>query len=594
MDKIAIVTVNYNNTKDTLEFLESLKKLDTSGLDVKTVVVDNGSSDTSVEDILKKFPNVDLVQTDINKGFSGGYNRGMEYSLAWGADYILIINNDTLINSKDLCKELIKTAKSSEKIGLVSPKIYFAPGFEFHKDRYSDKDRGKVIWYGGGEFDFNNVYSKHRGIDEVDSGKYDQVEQTNLITGCCMLIKKEVLEKVGMFDEDLFAYMEDNDFSLRTNKLGFKKFYNGTVSIYHKVSQTTGIGSFFTDYFHTRNRLIFGFKYASFKTKFALIREAIKFLIVGRKAQKKAVLDFLKGVKGAPEDLINKDTGSHLGGVTLSSSYQKKLSVVIVNYNTANLVKALLKSIYDKKSGIYKQSTEVVVLDNGKLNPVGSFMKDYPQARYIENPENTGFSGGYNRAMKFTRGEYILMLNSDIEVLENSLAEITKATEEFKGEAVLGGRLYFPDMSNQDSVFNLPTITGAFKEYFLAQKGAYFMYLPLGDKPVKVQCLVMACFLIPRKILNRVGYLDEDKFIFFEDVEYCRRLKEYEVPIYFIPTAKFIHHHGASTKKLKEGEAYKQLVKSSKDYHGKIYYFLLTSVLWLGQKLGKVKIPVGS
>src|SRR3989344_1767618 len=174
--KVAIITLNYNGKKDTLEFLASLRKLKTDNCELLTVVVDNGSSDGSVLAVHKQFPGVDIIQTGENLGFSGGFNKGIEYAKLWGADFFLLINNDCLIDSENLLDELIKTLKSEEKIGLVSPKIYFAKGFEFQKNRYSKEDEGKVLWFAGGSFDFNNIGSIHRGIDEVDKAKYDQVE----------------------------------------------------------------------------------------------------------------------------------------------------------------------------------------------------------------------------------------------------------------------------------------------------------------------------------------------------------------------------------------------------------------------------------
>ena len=104
--KVAIITVNYNGKKDTLEFLESLKKLDISGVDVNIVVVDNGSSDGSAPEIAKRYPHVEVLQTGQNLGFSGGYNFGIKHAQAWGADYFFIINNDTLIKDRDLIKKL--------------------------------------------------------------------------------------------------------------------------------------------------------------------------------------------------------------------------------------------------------------------------------------------------------------------------------------------------------------------------------------------------------------------------------------------------------------------------------------------------------
>src|SRR5438270_706130 len=140
MKKVAIITLNYNGKEDTLELLESLKRLQAFGSEAQArrvtgyrlqiIMVDNASSDGAVKEIQKQFPQVTIIQNGINKGFSGGFNRGIEYAQVWGADYFLLVNNDSLIKDENLIQELIKTAEKEDKIGLVSPKIYFAPGFE--------------------------------------------------------------------------------------------------------------------------------------------------------------------------------------------------------------------------------------------------------------------------------------------------------------------------------------------------------------------------------------------------------------------------------------------------------------------------------
>ena len=550
-------------------------------------MVDNGSSDGSVSAIHKAFPEVDILQTGQNLGFSGGYNKGLGYARLWEADYFLLVNNDCLTKDPDLVTELVKTLKSDPKIGLVSPKIYFAPGFEYHKDRYVREDLGKVIWFAGGKFDWDNIGSVHRGIDEIDIGQYDGVGETEIFSGACVLIKKEVLEKIGPpaggFDEKYFLYFEDSDLAKRGLEAGFKIYYNGEVAIYHKVSQSTRIGSKITDYYHTRNRLIFGMKYGKSRTKFALLREAIKLILVGRPPQRSGVLDYYLGLTGGNAGLMEPST---------NIEYPLKLSIGIVNYNTADLTKKLLQSIFEKDSGFDPKTMEVIVLDNGLIDPCKDKIKEFlSKIKYLTNSANEGFTKGYNKTIRYSLGEYYLMLNSDIEVLKGGLSELVMAEDKFKGEAVVGGKLLVPDMSDQDSAFHLPTLTGAFEEYFLAQKGSYFMFLPKPKEPVQVEGLVMACLLIPRKVLNKAGLLDEGTFIFFEDIEYARRLKKFKVPIYFVPSAKFIHFHGGSTRRIGQEKANEHLIEASKHYHGTVYYQLLTLVLKIGQKLGRVKTP---
>ena len=582
MTKVAVVTADFNDHKDTLEYLESAKKLDTSGLEMLWLVVDNGS-EVSVKETVEKFPGVSWMQTGKNLGFAGGFNRGMKYAKEWGADYVLIINNDTLFPEKNLLKKLIKVLEGSPKAGIVSPKIYFAPEFEFYKEKYVKKDEGHVIWYAGGYFDWDNIRSVHRGIDEVDKGQYDKTEKTKFISGACVLIKREVLEKVGYFTEKLFAYYEDSDWVERIKAAGYEQWYSGETYIYHKVSRTSGIGSAWSDYLITRNRFWFGIKYATFRTKFALVREAFKFLIIGRPAQREGIIDYFRGVWGwkrakQPENV----------------EYPLELSIIVINYKTTSLTLQLLKSIYGGKSGFgqVKGGAEVVVLDNSPDEPCKQeVLGAYPQVKFISNKVNNGFAGGNNQMINFSLGRYILMLNSDIEVKPKGITNILKSVKNLGDEALYSGRLFFGDGKLQDSVFKLPTPWHAFEEYFLGRKGSYFMSAPTGSGVTKVEGAVMACFLIPNRVINEIGVLQEETFMYFEDIDYCRRAKENKIPVYYVADAEFIHYHGQSSKKAGLDLSNERLIKAAKWYHGAFRYALVTAILWAGQKLGKVTTP---
>ena len=203
----------------------------------------------------------------------------------------MVVNNDVILDKK-LLVEMLNTFKVDEKVGIVSPKIYFAKDFEFHQKMYSEKDRGSVIWCAGGKIDWDNVYGINRGVDELDVGQYNHTAQIGFATGTCVLVSREVIEKVGMFDKKYYLYYEDTDLSVKAKKAGYKIMYQPDAVVWHKVSQSSGIGSDLNDYFIHRNRLLFGFRYATNKTKLALIRESMKFLLIGRYWQKKGVRDY--------------------------------------------------------------------------------------------------------------------------------------------------------------------------------------------------------------------------------------------------------------------------------------------------------------
>jgi GT2 family glycosyltransferase len=293
MKKVFISIINYENLSDTKQCLQSIDGLQTEGLELQVVLIDNASKEQFDldEKFLKKFP-MEIIRNSKNLGFSGGHNAGIKYALSKNADYVLILNNDTYLD-KNIIAELVKEAEEDSRTGIVSPKIYFAKGHEFHKDRYKNEDLGKVIWYAGGKMDWANVIGKHVGVDEVDKGQFENTGKTDFASGCCMLIKKEVFEKIGFFDEKYFLYYEDNDFSQRSKTAGFNLIYDSKAMLWHiNAGSAGGSGSGLQDYYITRNRLLFGMKYAPFKAKFALVRESVKLTFFGRKWQRKGVVDY--------------------------------------------------------------------------------------------------------------------------------------------------------------------------------------------------------------------------------------------------------------------------------------------------------------
>lgn len=295
MKNVYLVTINYKGDKNTLELLESLKKINRTNFKLNVVVVDNFSQKPLVisED---KFSDINLkiIYNSKNLGFTGGNNTGIEYSMQNGADYVLILNNDTIVDPGFL-EELIKSADADEKTGMVSPKIYFAKGYEFH-DKYNKDELGRVIWYAGGKIDWANVIGSHIGVDEVDKGQFEAKVETETATGCCVLIKKKVLEEIKGYDDKYFLYYEDADMCQRVKNKGYRIYYEPKAKIWHKNAQSTGgSGSSLQDYFITRNRLLFGNRYASNRAKFALFRESLILILTGRKWQKKGALDYYMG-----------------------------------------------------------------------------------------------------------------------------------------------------------------------------------------------------------------------------------------------------------------------------------------------------------
>lgn len=291
MPKVFISIVHYNNTTATINCLESLGKTVIQGFELGILVIDNGSKENF--ELKKKSDNTTIIRSDKNLGFSGGQNKGIQCAIDAGAEYVVVLNNDTVVD-KDFIIELLRVCNTQKDISVVCPKIYYAPGSEFHKDRYKKEHLGKVIWYAGARIDLENVVGVHFGVDAVDMGQFDETKETDIATGCCMMVKREVFEKIGKFDERYFMYYEDADFSLRVKKAGYRIFFAPKAVIWHEnASSGGGSGSELQDYYISRNRLLFGIKYATLKTKLSLIKEAVTLLSHGRKWQRQGVKDYL-------------------------------------------------------------------------------------------------------------------------------------------------------------------------------------------------------------------------------------------------------------------------------------------------------------
>ena len=235
MKKINIVIINYNGEKDTVDCLNSLKKVKHDGFELDAVVVDNYPENRiKLDEKNYKDVNLKVIFNPVNLGFSGGNNVGIRHALKNDADYILLLNNDTLVK-EDFLQELLEFAEKNPEAGLIVPKIYFAKGFEFHKDRYKDSETGRVFWYAGGNMDWKNVIGHHRGVDLVDKGQFDKTEETDFASGCCVLIRSEMFDKIGFLDEKYFLYYEDIDLCRKIRRMGKDVVYYPGVEIEHKV-----------------------------------------------------------------------------------------------------------------------------------------------------------------------------------------------------------------------------------------------------------------------------------------------------------------------------------------------------------------------
>jgi len=286
--KVAIIILNWNGWRDTIECLESLQRLTYPNYQI--IVVDNGSTDDSVERIkawaqgnltveskffkydpskkpvtlvehvanltvaevgseVLNFNSLTIIRTEKNLGFAEGNNIGIRYAMNFGATYIWLLNNDTVVLPETLTL-LVKRLLLDQCIGIISPKICY----------YSDPER---IWFAGGVLRLLRASGYNIGINEIDNSSYRGFVLCSFITGCAMLVKRDVFDDVGLLDASYFLYVEDVDFSLRAKKRDWKLGTDLDTVIYHKVSKSSQDVLAMQTYYIWRNRMYFSAKHHS-------------------------------------------------------------------------------------------------------------------------------------------------------------------------------------------------------------------------------------------------------------------------------------------------------------------------------------------
>ncbi|MBU0528405.1 glycosyltransferase family 2 protein, partial [bacterium] len=221
---VYIIVLNWNGKDLTLDCLESLTRFQYANY--KILIVDNGSTDDSVSAIRVKYPNVDILQLESNIGYAAGNNAGFEFIKNRNAEYIIFLNNDTIVDEKFI-EPLVKPLMENSNIEQTVPKIFYT----------NVKNR---IWYAGGKVNLWLGQIYHNGIRKNDSRKYSCSQYTDYATGCCFCMRYKDFEEIGGFDESYPMYGEDVDLSLRIRSYGKNILYAPNSNVWHKVSASVG------------------------------------------------------------------------------------------------------------------------------------------------------------------------------------------------------------------------------------------------------------------------------------------------------------------------------------------------------------------
>lgn len=243
--QVAIIILNWNNPSDTIACLDSVQRLEYANY--RVLVVDNGSIDDSVIRIRTAHPDIEIIETGENLGYAGGNNVGVRNALEHQADYICILNNDTII-ARDSLMLMVNEAESAASIGVVGPRIHFCEpsNMIFSEGSWIDWRRGTIHHHAFGQLK-----------DETQPQPAKKPKDVDFIIGCCVLFKRSVLETIGLLNTRYYLNYEDVDWCVRAMRAGYRVRYVPQAVLWHHVSATLGQASPQNTYYMTRNSLLF-------------------------------------------------------------------------------------------------------------------------------------------------------------------------------------------------------------------------------------------------------------------------------------------------------------------------------------------------
>jgi GT2 family glycosyltransferase len=281
---VYIIVLNWNNPKDTVECIESLKRLKYPNF--RILLVDNGSTDESIDIFSKKFADIEIIKNKANFGYVIANNIGIGYALNHGADYVMILNNDIIVEQDMLVNLLV--VYGTEK-AILSPKVYYY-------------DRPKVINSMGTSINWFRLRPNLGHCGTEDTGQFSGTYEAKVLVGCAILISSEILEQVGYFDEPFYMIHEDADICLRNFNKGNKNLTVSDAVVYHKASATLGKNPAITSYYNIRNFLYLAKKHASFLEKqkvhcglcVLILKNCLRFMF--QKNKRREVRAFFVGV----------------------------------------------------------------------------------------------------------------------------------------------------------------------------------------------------------------------------------------------------------------------------------------------------------
>lgn len=262
------------------------------------------------------------------------------------------------------------------------------------------------------------------------------------------------------------------------------------------------------------------------------------------------------------------------------SRRQALLSVIIVTYNSSSTIKDCLDSLINSEP-----AAEIIVVDNNSSDQTVKILENYKnKINLIISPTNVGLSKAINKVVSLANGDYLSLLNPDCKIVEkNSLSRLIEQLEQYPEYGLIGPQLIHADGKAQLSVRNLPTIGRAVEEFLLRRKNSYEFYLPAGNDLQSVESIVAACVVMSKSLFKKIGGMDERYFLYFEDMELCRQVRNAGYKVGYYPQVQVKHIEGVSGQGSEKTRQF--AIESAKKYQGVLGYHLISLIGRLGHKI---------
>lgn len=239
--KIGIIVLTYNQRQLTLQCLGFLAEVEYPRERLRIIVVDNASTDGTVQAVRDQYPRAIVLETDENLGYAGGNNVGLRYALERAMDYVLILNNDAVL-APDSLAALIAAAERESHVGFLGPKVY-------HLEEPGRLQSAGIVLD-------SCLRPHHRGQDELDEGQFESIAESDALSGCALFAGLHLIERIGPLDPRFFMYHEEIDWCLRARAAGFRNLYVPGAKVWHPKPQLRTTNTAFTTYYMARNHYL--------------------------------------------------------------------------------------------------------------------------------------------------------------------------------------------------------------------------------------------------------------------------------------------------------------------------------------------------